>query len=377
MYEFYLTCPRGLEDVLQKEVNSYIKQSTTIDHGGVYFKGTLEDMYRVNYKTRVGMNLHMKLFDGYISNYNDLYKTIYRFEWDKIIQPNNTFAIRTKINSTIIQKQNFCTMRIKDGIVDKIRKKTDKRPSIDKRNPDFYVFVYIKNKKMKVFLNSSGWPLFMRGYRTKIHKAALNESLASGILMLTDWNKKDSLYDPMCGSGTFLIEGAMLAFNIPPRILREYYAFKKWKDFDEALWNKVVKEENDKINYSDVKLYGSDFLSNNIKIANDSISKLKLDQYIDFKISDFKKIVPSENKGVIVTNPPYGYRIGDTEKLQILYKNLGDHLKTNFQGFSGYIFTGNLELLKHVGLRTKKKIILKNGMIDSRLAYYPLKSGKF
>ena len=377
MYEFYLTCPRGLEDVLQKEAHSYLKQSTTIDYGGVHFKGTLEDMYRVNYKTRVGMNLHMKLFDGYISNYNDIYKTIYRFEWDKIIQPNNTFAVRTKINSTIIQKQNFCTMRIKDGIVDKIRKKTDKRPSIDKRNPDFYVFVYIKNKKMKVFLNSSGWPLFMRGYRTKIHKAALNESLASGILMLTDWNKKDPLYDPMCGSGTFLIEGAMLAFNIPPRILREYYAFKKWKDFDEALWNKVVKEENDKINYSDVKLYGSDFLSNNIKIANDSINKLKLDQYIDFKISDFQKIVPSESKGIMVTNPPYGYRIGDTEKLQILYKNLGDHLKTNFQGFSGYIFTGNLELLKYVGLRTKKKIILKNGMIDSRLAYYPLKSGKF
>ena len=377
MYEFYLTCPRGLEDVLQKEASSYLKQSITIDRGGIYFKGNLEDMYRVNYKTRVGMNLHMKLFDGYISNYNDIYKTIYRFAWEKLIETNNTFAIRTKLNSTIIQKQNFCTMRIKDGIVDKIRKKTNNRPSIDKRNPDFYIFVYIKNKKMKVFLNSSGWPLFMRGYRTKIHKAALNESLASGILMLTDWNKKDALYDPMCGSGTFLIEGAMLAFNIPPRILREYYAFKKWKDFDEALWNKVVKEENDKIKYSDVKLYGSDFLSNNIKIANDSINKLKLDQYIDFKISDFKKIVPSENNGIMVTNPPYGYRIGDTEKLQILYKNLGDHLKTNFQGFSGYIFTGNLELLKHVGLRTKKKIILKNGMIDSRLAYYPLKSGKF
>ena len=198
-------------------------------------------MYRVNYKTRVGMNLHMKLFDGYISNYNDIYKTIYRFEWDKIIHSSSTFAVRTKINSTIIQKQNFCTMRIKDGIVDKIRKKTDKRPSIDKRNPDFYVFVYIKNKKMKVFLNSSGWPVFMRGYRTKIHKAALNESLASGILMLTDWNKKDPLYDPMCGSGTFLIEGAMLAFNIPPRILREYYAFKKfWKVIEKSV------EENSK-----------------------------------------------------------------------------------------------------------------------------------
>ena len=377
MYKFYLTCPRGLEDVLQKEINSYITQSTHIDHGGIHFKGTLEDMYRINYKTRVGMNLHMELFDGTISNYNDIYKTIYRFKWDEIINTNSTFAVRTKINSTIIQKQNFCTMRIKDGIVDKIRKKTNKRPSIDKRNPDFYVFVYIKNKKMKVFLNSSGWPLFMRGYRTKIHKAALNESLASGILMLTDWNKKEPLYDFMCGSGTFLIEGAMLAFNIPPRILREYYAFKKWENFDESLWNKVIKEENNKINYSDVKIYGSDFLSNNIKIANDSIKKLNLNKYINFKIRDFKKIIPCENKGIVVTNPPYGYRIGDTERLQILYKNLGDHLKTNFQGFSGYIFTGNLELLKHVGLRTKKKIILKNGMIDSRLAYYPLKSGKF
>ena len=377
MYKFYLTCPRGLEDVLQKEINSYTTQSTHIDHGGIHFKGTLEDMYRINYKTRVGMNLHMELFDGTISNYNDIYKTIYRFKWDEIINTNSTFAVRTKINSTIIQKQNFCTMRIKDGIVDKIRKKTNKRPSIDKRNPDFYVFVYIKNKKMKVFLNSSGWPLFMRGYRTKIHKAALNESLASGILMLTDWNKKEPLYDFMCGSGTFLIEGAMLAFNIPPRILREYYAFKKWGNFDESLWNKVIKEENNKINYSDVKIYGSDFLSNNIKIANDSIKKLKLNKYINFKTSDFKKIIPCENKGIVVTNPPYGYRIGDTERLQILYKNLGDHLKTNFQGFSGYIFTGNLELLKHVGLRTKKKIILKNGMIDSRLAYYPLKSGKF
>jgi len=377
MYKFYLTCPRGLEDVLQKEINSYITQSTHIDHGGIHFKGTLEEMYRINYKTRVGMNLHMELFDGTISNYNDIYKTIYRFKWDEIINTNSTFAVRTKINSIIIQKQNFCTMRIKDGIVDKIRKKTNKRPSIDKRNPDFYVFVYIKNKKMKVFLNSSGWPLFMRGYRTKIHKAALNESLASGILMLTDWNKKEPLYDFMCGSGTFLIEGAMLAFNVPPRILREYYAFKKWKNFDESLWNKVIKEENNKINYSDVKIYGSDFLSNNIKIANDSIKKLKLNKYINFKISDFKKIIPCENKGIMVTNPPYGYRIGDTERLQILYKNLGDHLKTNFQGFSGYIFTGNLELLKHVGLRTKKKIILKNGMIDSRLAYYPLKSGKF
>ena len=377
MYEFYLTCPRGLEGILQEELNSYIKQSVTTDYGGVYFKGSKEDMYRINYKTRIGMNLHLKLFDGYISNYNDLYKTIYNFHWHKILNHNNTFVIKTKLNSNIIKKQNFCTMRIKDAIVDRIRKETDKRPSVDKKNTEFYIFIYIKNKKIKVFLNSSGWPLFMRGYRSKIHKAALNESLAAGILKLSNWNKKDALYDPMCGSGTFLIEAAMDAFNIPPRFLRTFYSFKNWNNFDEKLWNKIIQDEQGKIKYSSVQLYGSDLLNNNIKIAKESLNKLKLEKYITFEVKDFKNIIPTENTGIIITNPPYGYRIGEIDQLKILYKQLGDHLKNNFQGYEGYIFTGNLELLKYVGLRTKKKFILKNGMIDCRLAYYPLKSGKY
>ena len=220
MFEFYLTCPRGLEEVLQKELNSYLKQDIYIDKGGVSFKGSKEDMYRVNYKTRIGMNLHVKLFSARVSNYNDIYKSIYNFKWHRILSSQKTFSIKTKLNSQIIQKQNFCTMRIKDAIVDKIREETTKRPSVDKRNPDFYIAIYIKDREMKVFLNSSGWPLFMRGYRTKIHKAALNENLASGIIGLTNWDKTKSLYDPMCGSGTFLIEAAMHAFNIPPRILR-------------------------------------------------------------------------------------------------------------------------------------------------------------
>ena len=377
MFEFYLTCPRGLEEVLQKELNSYLKQDIYIDKGGVSFKGSKEDMYRVNYKTRIGMNLHVKLFSARVSNYNDIYKSIYNFKWHRILSSQKTFSIKTKLNSQIIQKQNFCTMRIKDAIVDKIRKETTKRPSVDKRNPDFYIAIYIKDREMKVFLNSSGWPLFMRGYRTKIHKAALNENLASGIIGLTNWDKTKPLYDPMCGSGTFLIEAAMHAFNIPPRILRESYSFKNWNDFDEPLWTRINKEEKNKIEYSQINLYGSDILKNNINIGLQSLKKLKLTEYINLEIKDFEKVIPKENEGFFITNPPYGYRIGDIDKLKILYKKIGDHLKTNFQGFDGYIFTGNLELLKHVGLRTKKKIILKNGTIDCRLAYYPLKSGKY
>jgi len=377
MYKLYLTCPRGLEEVLCNETKEYIPQKINIDNGGITFNGNLEDIYRINYKTRIGMNLHMQLFEGHVSNYNDLYRIIYNFNWTKILNHKNTFSIKTKLNSDVLQKQNFCTMKSKDAIVDRIRKETNSRPSIDKRNPDFYIFIYIKDKKIKVFLNSSGWPLFMRGYRSKIHKAALNESLAAGILKLTNWNKNTALYDPFCGSGTFLIEAAMDAFKIPPRILRTFYAFQNWKDFDKKLLEKIIKEEQNEIKYKEINLYGSDIVSQNIKLAKESIEKLNLTKYIKLDTKDFVNIIPSEDNGIFISNPPYGYRIGEMENLKNLYKKIGDHLKNNFQGFDGYIFTGNLELLKSVGLRTKKKIILKNGMIDCRLAYYPLKSGKF
>ena len=377
MYKLYLTCPRGLEEVLCNETKEYIPQKINIDNGGITFNGNLEDIYRINYKTRIGMNLHMQLFEGHVSNYNDLYRIIYNFNWTKILNHKNTFSIKTKLNSDVLQKQNFCTMKSKDAIVDRIRKETNSRPSIDKRNPDFYIFIYIKDKKIKVFLNSSGWPLFMRGYRSKIHKAALNESLAAGILKLTNWDKNTALYDSFCGSGTFLIEAAMDAFKIPPRILRTFYAFQNWKDFDKKLLEKIIKEEQNEIKYKEINLYGSDIVSQNIKLAKESIEKLNLTKYIKLDTKDFVNIIPSEDNGIFISNPPYGYRIGEMENLKNLYKKIGDHLKNNFQGFDGYIFTGNLELLKSVGLRTKKKIILKNGMIDCRLAYYPLKSGKF
>jgi len=156
MYKIYLTCPRGLEQVLYDETKNYIKQSIKADNGGIILNGSLEDIYRINYKTRIGMNLHVELFESRIFNYNDLYKSIYNFNWNEILSYKNTFSIKTKLNSDIIQKQNFATMKSKDAIVDRIRKATNQRPSIDKRIPDFYIFIYIKNNKLKVFLNSSG-----------------------------------------------------------------------------------------------------------------------------------------------------------------------------------------------------------------------------
>ena len=376
-YECYLTCPRGLETVLSQEIEEIINKKNIIDKGGVKFQGTKKDIYKLNYYSRVGMNLLIELFKGNINNIDSLYKLIYQYDWQKLISPDKTFLIKTRVNSKFINNHNFTTLKIKDAIVDKIKMQCGKRPSIDKKNPDYYLTVYIKDNKVIIYLNSSGKPLFMRGYRTKIHKAAINESLASGILKLTNWETNKILYDPMCGSGTFIIEAAMQKFNIPSGILREKYAFFNFKNFDDKLWEAIKIDGMNNINYQKIKLYGSDIIEKNINLCIESANKLNIEKYISFKKSNFRNILPIENTGTILINPPYGHRIGEITKLQSLYKNYGNHIKNNFSGFNGYIFTGNLELLKYVGLRTKQKIILKNGKIDCRLAYYPLKKGKY
>ena len=377
MYELYLTCPRGLESVLKDELQTIINSEIEIDKGGVKFKGTKEDIYKINYLSRIGMYLLVKVFETKVANINQLYKQVYNYNWHELISPDQTFIIKNKTNSKIFNNQNFITLKIKDAIVDRIQKEKNKRPYINKKNPDYYIHTYIHDNSLKVFLNSSGKPLFMRGYKSKIHKASLNESLASGIIKLSNWDIETPLYDFMCGSGTICIEAAMLACKIPPGIIRNEYAFLNWDDYDNQLWANVKKETLSKINYKKLNIFGSDIISQNITLAMQSATNLKINELIKFKTCDFKKILPETNTGTIIINPPYGKRIGEFLKLQKLYQNIGNHFKTYFSGYDAYLFTGNLELLKNVGLRTKQKIILKNGKIDCRLAFYPLKSGKY
>ena len=311
-------------------------------------------------------------------NYNELYKKIFDYPWQKIIGVNNTFSIKSKINSDIFINPNFTTLKIKDAIVDSIKAKLGSRPSINKYNPDLKFFIYINNNKVKIYIDSSGNPLFMRGYRSKIHKAALNESLAAGLVLLSDWNKKDDFYDIMCGSGTIPIEAAMIAYNIPPRILRDEYAFKKWGDYDIKLWEslKDIAKKNI-ILKNKINIYGSDIISKNIDLGIQSLEKLNLTNRVKFSQKDLNDFIPEKNSGTIIINPPYGERMGEQFNLQSLYKLLGDKLKKDCTGHNAYVFTGNPNLSKKIGLRTKKRIILKNGTIDCRLLFYPIQKGSY
>lgn len=378
MNEYFLTCPRGLEEVTATDISPHINDAPEVKKGGVKFVGDLADLYKVNLYSRTGMYLLKKLFFFKATNFDFLYKKVLQYKWESIFDSTKNFSIRIKVNSTTFENSGYTTLKIKDAIVDRIRNKTGKRPNIDKTNSDIKIFVIIKNEDVSIFIDSSGRPLFMRGYRSKIHKASLNECLAAGLILLSKWDKKVPFYDLMCGSGTIPIEAAMIAFNIPPGILRKRFAFQIWPDYDEKLWKRIIGNSKKliKIN-NDVKIFGSDMFLKNIILSIESAKKIGINESISFKKNTLEHFKSENIPGVIILNPPYGIRLGTETKLQELYKQIGDVFKNKCSGFHAYVFTHNKTLSKFVGLRTKRKFILKNGQLDCRLLYYPIQEGKF
>ena len=378
MNDFFLTCPRGLEEVTAKDISHHIKDEPIIEKGGVSFIGNNSDMYKINLYSRTGMYLLKKLLFFKANNFDNLYSKVKNYKWEDVIVSPQNFSIRIKSKSNYFQNSGFATLKIKDAIVDRIRIKTGKRPNIDKLNSDIKIFVIIKDENIKIFIDSSGRPLFMRGYRTKIHKASLNECLAAGLILLSNWDKQKPFYDLMCGSGTIPIEAAMIAFNIPPGIKRTRFAFQLWPDYDQKLWQSVIENAKSKINLNfNIDINGSDQLRKNINLSIESAKKIGLQDKINFSTENLENFKCSDNNGIVILNPPYGIRLGDEKNLQNLYQKIGDVFKNECAGFDAYIFTHNKILAKSVGLRTKRKFILKNGQLDCRLLYYPMQEGKF
>ena len=370
-----LTCPIGLENVTADGISPFCSE-ILINKGKIAFKADIESVYKINLYSRTGMHLLIKIMDAKAENTDQLYKTTFDYPWHEWIEPIDTFSIRSRIKSKNINNSNYATLKVKDAIVDRIFKQVGNRPNIEKINPRYSLFLFIIENKVNIYLNSSGQPLFKRGYREKIHKASMNEALAAGILLLSKWNKEEPLYDPMCGSGTFSLEAAMLGRNIPPGYYRKEFAFQKWHYFNNRLWNNIKKAAREKFSHKRLFIYGFDNIPANILLSKQNARRILIHNSILFKNAEISDFNP-ENSGTIIMNPPYGERIGDDESLIDLYKTIGDVLKSNCHGSNSYIFTGNKELIKYIGLKSEKKVILKNGKIDCRLLYYPIREGKY
>jgi len=376
--KIFVTCPRGLEQVTSEELSLILDKENTVDHGGVHLKGNFSDICKINLSSRTGMHVLQEVMSIRSTNINQLYTLIKSYKWSNLITKDDTFSIRTRVNSSIFKNSNIVTLKIKDAIVDRIRTDTQSRPSIDKSNPTYQIFANIKNDQIKLYLNTSGDPLYIRGYRTRVHRAAINPCMAAGLVMLSTWDGKSAFYDPMCGSGTITIEALLIGLSMPPRYKRSSYAFKKWRTFDEDVYKKHLDSINSKINISkELKIYASDNTEKNLDLIKSSLAILDLDERIDMKVMDIKDFETSSDRGVIITNPPHGHRMSREEALRGLYRSLGDTFKNNCKNHDAYIFSMNNTLSKSIGLRTKQKHVLKNGKLDCRLLYFPITEGKF
>jgi putative N6-adenine-specific DNA methylase len=364
----------GLEKVLAEELIGLGAGDIQTANRAVLFQGDKGLLYRVNYCTRTALSVLMNVAEFRIRSKDDLYDGGMKIEWDKYMDADDTFSIVPVINSPIFSHSGYAGLILKDAVADYFRKKSGRRPSVDTNDPKILINLHISNNLVTISLDSSVVPLFKRGYRQEQAVAPLNEVLAAGILLLSGWNASVSMSDPMCGSGTFPIEAAMIACKIPPGKFRKFFGFQRWKDFDNELFEKIRMEADSGIIHSAVAISGSDISEIAVTQAIANVAGAGLSDVVSISVADFKDLRAIDNKGFVFLNPPYGQRL-QPDEIDLVYSMIGTTLKHNFPGTTAWLITSNKESLKKVGLKPKEKHTLFNGALECVLLKYEMYQG--
>ena len=363
----------GLENVLKEELAELGYTSVEIQNRAVQLEGNWKDVYFLNLHVSCAINVLVELKKFRINEENDLYKECMKIKWNKLFDSSKTFAIRGSVHSRIFSHSQYPFLLVKDAIVDTFSNEENTRPDVNTKSPQVAFDLYIKENFVTISLNTSGVPLFQRGYRTETGDAPLNEVLAAGMIRLSGWNRKSTFVDPFCGSGTLLIEAAFLAAGIPSNIERQHYAFKNFNNFDVALWEEIYSAANKRCNELDFEIIGSDKEPEMIVKARRNLRGLPILKLISFKTASFDELTQPEKGGVLICNPPYGERIGD--RVEELYGYLGDWFKKEMKGFDCWVISSNEEALKNIGLKPDKKIKLFNGDLECSFRKYRIFEG--
>ena len=364
----------GLEEILADELLKLGAKKINIGVRNVSFYGDKGFLYKANLSLRTAIRILKPIVVFDVNDDKELYSSFFNFNWEDYISVDNTFAIDSVLNSDFFTHSLYVSQKAKDGIVDRYRKLFKTRPSVDSINPDLKINIHIRNKCCTVSLDSSGKPLNQRGYRSQTNIAPINEVLAAGIILLSEWDLESDFLDPMCGSGTLLIEAAMLATNYPPNIKRSNFSFKNWNDFDLDLFVTITKSVLSKIKPFNNKILGFDKSPSAISKCNQNIINAGLEDVISISKEDFfRSKKHNDDYLYIVFNPPYGERL--RIDIELFYKKIGDTLKTNYTNSCTWFITSSIEALKYVGLKPSRKIKLFNGKLESRLAKYEIYSG--
>ncbi|PLX00663.1 MAG: RNA methyltransferase [Marinilabiliales bacterium] len=364
----------GLEEVLARELEMIGAQEIKPLNRAVMYRGDLEVMYKSNLLLRTAQKILRPIRTFEVQNENQLYKKLQQINWPGFFHVDQTFAVDGTTQGNIFTHSKFVALRTKDAIVDQFRDRLGKRPSVDIDHPDIRINIHISDMRCTVSMDSSGVQLGRRGYRAMQVEAPISETLAAGIILLSGWKGQKPFLDPMCGSGTFPIEAAMIAANIPPGRMHEF-AFENWKDYDDKLWKRIQKEVDSYIKPIDVDIRGMDMDADAVKIASQNAKYAGVDKWVRFGVNNFLENTPDMKPGTIIVNPPYGERLKEKDEIVPFYQEIGTRLKHHYNGWEAWIISGNVEALKFIGLRPAKKIKLYNGPLESRLDKYELYIG--
>jgi putative N6-adenine-specific DNA methylase len=336
--------------------------------------GDLGFLYKANLCLHSALKVIVPLTKFKAGNEHELYDHIKLIEWEKFISNSDSLMVESVINSELFTHSLFVSQKVKDGIVDRFRDKTGSRPDVDLLRPVFKLYVHIFRDEVSLHIDSSGDPLYKRGYRADINEAPMKEVLAAGLVKLSGWEKHLLLVDGMCGAGTIAIEAALWANNIPPGYYRNDFAFMRWRNFDEATYEMIFESAVNRIKEDKVEIVANDIDASVLKKAKSNTVNAKVDDVVSCSNLSFFDMKPSRRGGVVILNPPYGERL-PVKEIEKMYKEIGDKLKKDFQDFNAWIITSNPEAIKSVGLRPSRKIKIYNGSLECRYLKYELYGG--
>jgi putative N6-adenine-specific DNA methylase len=372
---FFAPCPRGLESVLTSELEHLGATGIVATHGGVGFTGAFELCYAVNLHSRIASRVLWRVYDGGYVHEQDLYEAACGLPWPDWFTSRHTIKVKVSAQHCPLKSLDFVTLRIKDAVCDAFRAAGRTRPSVDTSRPDIRIDAFLDDKRITLYLDTSGEALFKRGLRTTAVEAPLRENLAAGILRLSGWTPDQALLDPMCGSGTILMEAVLMARNIPPGLGRRF-AFEKLANFNPKDGRALCEAARSRqATHAPVAIYGCDVNGKALQAARANLEAAGLAGTVKLKRADMLEITPPAETGILVTNPPYGVRLSDDAALAAFYPKLGDALKRNFPGWRAYLFTADLRLPKLIGLAASKRTPLFNGALECRLFEFKIVSG--
>ena len=371
----------GLEELCKEELRKLGAENLEIHNRAVSFDGNIGIMYKANLLLRTALRVLVQFAEFEVANENELYEAVKSIAWENLITVDDTLAIDTVLNTEVFNHSQYISQKTKDAICDRFREICgDKRPSVDLDNPTLRLHLHVSRNRCVIALDSSGDSLHKRGYREKTNLAPINEVLAAGLVQLSEWDRRSTFVDPMCGSATILIEAAMLAANIPAGYFRENFGFMNWKQFlpfNEELWQTIHEAAIDKISTADLILYGIEISPHVARKGKENVKRSKTEDMIRIRCADFMEsdAPPTVGKGILLMNPPYGERMDKDEDIIGMYHAMGDTFKKKYAGYDCWIISSNQAALKNVGLATSKRYTVYNGQLECRFFRYSIYAG--